>query len=87
MLLIASSRGTVIPSEINGEVNEFFSSQDKVQGQLFLNSTLEKENVECYISIALAKLFNYGNLAWTLPIVPSGDSPLKKTKVEGQVKI
>ena len=76
MILVASSRGTVVPTDICEEANEFYSSQDKVQAQLFLNTKLEKENIECCVSIALTTLFGYGNFIWASPIIPSGLSSM-----------
>ena len=72
MMLIASSQGTVVPSEINEEAVRFFSSPDRIQAQLFIISKLEAEGVECNISSALTTLSSYGNLIWASPITPSG---------------
>jgi len=45
MMLIASSIGNVVPTEINEEAHKFFSSPDRVQSQLFLNSKLYSVNI------------------------------------------
>eukprot|EP00560_Eucampia_antarctica_P001796 CAMPEP_0197841674 /NCGR_PEP_ID=MMETSP1437-20131217/46314_1 /TAXON_ID=49252 ORGANISM="Eucampia antarctica, Strain CCMP1452" /NCGR_SAMPLE_ID=MMETSP1437 /ASSEMBLY_ACC=CAM_ASM_001096 /LENGTH=155 /DNA_ID=CAMNT_0043451465 /DNA_START=832 /DNA_END=1299 /DNA_ORIENTATION=- len=74
MILFALSQGTVVPSKINEEAVRLFSSPDLIQAQLFINSKLEVEGVECNISSALTTVFSYGNLLCAFPITPSGQN-------------
>ena len=76
MMLVAASNGTVKPMEINDEAKEFFRNSDKTQAQLFLNTKLEANKVECTISLALTTLFLYGNFVLPEPTIPSGLSTL-----------
>ena len=76
MMLVASSQGTVVSNEINDQAKKFFASPDRVQAQLFLNTRLEEEGIECTVSTALTTLFTYGNLIWTSTVTPSGLSSM-----------
>jgi hypothetical protein len=72
MMIIASSQGSMVSNEINDEAKKFFASPDRAQAQLFLNTRLEEEGIECTVSTAMTTLFTYGNLIWTSTVTPSG---------------
>ena len=72
MMLVASSQGNVVPSDINDDAKKFFAAPDRVQAQLTLNTLLDQQGIECSISTALSNLFSYGNLIWSSTTTPSG---------------
>jgi hypothetical protein len=76
MILVASSQGSVVPTEINKEALKFFASENRTHAQLYLNSKLESYNVQCTISPALSNLLGYGHLLWTSYFSSSGLSTL-----------
>ena len=76
MMLVAASQGTVVATDINENAKKFFATPDRVQAQLFLNTLLEKDGIECTISTALTTLFSYGNFLWTSTVTPSGLSSM-----------
>ena len=63
-------------NEINDEAKKFFSFPDRVQAQLFLNTILEEEGIECTVCTALTTLFTHGNLIWTSTVTSSGLSSM-----------
>ena len=60
MLLIASSRGNVIPQELNDEAMSFFKLSNFSKAQQYLESYLESKGIECSIPTALANLWLQG---------------------------
>ena len=72
MMLIASSRGSVVPSELNEEAQKFFKMQNFSKAQQYLESHLEAKGIECAIPTAVANLWLQGCLLWTNPLTPSG---------------
>ena len=76
MMLVAASQGTVVATDINDNAKKFFSTPDRVQAQLFLNTLLERDGIECTVSTALTTLLSYGNFIWTSTVTPSGLSSM-----------
>ncbi len=72
MMLVASSRGTVVPSELEEEAMNFFKLSSVSRAQQFLESYLETKNIECTIQTAVANLWLQGCFLWTNPLTPSG---------------
>ena len=60
MMLIASSRGSVIPTELNDEAMGFFKISSFSKAQQFLESHLESQGIECSIPTAVANLWLQG---------------------------
>jgi hypothetical protein len=72
MLLIAASQGEVIPTELNKEAMEFFNQNSVLNAQIFLNSHLESERIECSVSTALTTSLMHGSFLWSSSLTPSG---------------
>ena len=72
MILIASSQGEVVPSELSPEAMEFFSQSSTLHAQIFLNSLLESERIECQISPAMTTSLMHGSFLWSSSLSPSG---------------
>jgi hypothetical protein len=72
MLLLASSQGEAIPSELGKEATEFFSQSTVLNAQIYLNSHLEALKIECSVSSALATSLMHGSLLWVNSLTPSG---------------
>ena len=72
MLLIAASKGNVIPSELSDEAMAFFALSNFSKAQQFLESHLESKGIECSIPTALANLWLQGCFLWLNPLTPSG---------------
>ena len=56
-MLIASSKGDVISTDLNKEALDFFSQSSSLLAQIFLNGFLEARDIDCTISTALAVCF------------------------------
>ena len=72
MLLLASSQGDAIPSELGKEAMEFFSQSTVLNAQIYLNSHLESLKIECSVSSALTTSLMHGSLLWVNSLTPSG---------------
>ena len=72
MMLIASSRGTVIPTSLNDEAMTFFKTSSISKAQQFLENQLEAKGIECTVPTAVANLWLHGCFLWTNPLTPSG---------------
>ena len=72
MMLVASSRGTVVPTELEDEAMNFFKLSSVSKAQQFLESYLESRSIECTIQTAVANLLLQGCFLWTNPLTPSG---------------
>ena len=70
-MLIASSRGSVIPTSINEEAQAFFKSTNFSKAQQFLEINLEAKGIECSIPKAIANLWLQGCFLWMNPLTPS----------------
>ena len=71
-MLIASSRGTMIPKVINDEALAFFKLANFSKAQQYLENYLEARSIECSIPTAVANLWLQGCFLWTNPVTPSG---------------
>ena len=72
MIRVASSRGEVTAMEINETAKEFFKSTTLLNANIFLNSILEGENIDCSISMAMTTALMCGSFLWFNPMTPSG---------------
>ena len=72
MLLIVSSVGEAVLSELNDEAMEFFSQSSVLNAQIFLNSYLENLRIEVSISAAVTSSLQHGSFLWTDNLTPSG---------------
>ena len=72
MLLIASSQGEVVPGELGKPAMEFFQQSSVLNAQIFLNSFLESERIECAVSSALTTALMHGSFLWASSLTPSG---------------
>ena len=72
MMLVASSRGTVVPSELEEEAMNFFKLSSVSRAQQFLESYLETKSIKCTIQTAVANLLLQGCFIWSNPLTPSG---------------
>ena len=72
MLLIASSQGEVIPSTLRDEAMSFFTQSSVLNSQIYLNSILEAEQIECSVSPALTTSLMHGSFLWSNSLSPSG---------------
>ena len=72
MMLVASSRGNVIPTTLNDDAIEFFSQSTSLLAQIHLNSYLESKDIECTVSTALATILMHGSFLWVNSVNPSG---------------
>ena len=75
MLLVASSQGEVVPSELSKEAMEFFAQSSVLHAQIFLNSLLESERIECSVSPAMTTSLMHGSFLWASALTPSGLAP------------
>ena len=57
MILVASSKGSVIPTEPSKESQAFFTLSSASKAQQFLENFLESNNIECTIQTAVANLW------------------------------
>ena len=71
-MLIASSRGSVVPTSINKEAQAFFKSRYFSKAQQFLESHLESKGIECSIPTMVANLWLQGCSMWMNPLTLSG---------------
>ena len=76
MMLIASSRGTVIPTTLNDEAMTFFKISSISKAQQFLENQLEVKGIDCTVPMAVANLWLHGCFLWTKPLTPSGTASL-----------
>ena len=53
MLLIAASQGEVVPTELPQDAMNFFTQSSVLHAQIFLNSMLEMERIDCSITPAM----------------------------------
>jgi len=72
MMLIASSKGTVIPSTLNENAMTFFKISSISKAQQYLENQLEAKSIECAIPTAVANLWLNGCFLWMNPLTPSG---------------
>ena len=72
MMLIASSRGDVVNTNLNDEALDFFSQSSSLLAQIFLNSYLEAKDIVCSISTALTTILMHGSFLWSNAVNPSG---------------
>ena len=72
MLLVAASRGDVIPEAIGDEASAFFKLQNFSKAQQYLESYLESNGIECAVPTAVVNLWHQGCFLWANPITPSG---------------
>ena len=72
MMLVASSRGTVVPTELQDEAMKFFKLSSVSKAQQYLESYLENQSIECTIQTAVANLLLQGCFLWSNPLTPSG---------------
>ena len=72
MMLVASSRGTVVPSELEEEAQKNFKLSSVSKAQQFLESYLETKSIECTIQTAVANLLLQGCFLWSNPLTPPG---------------
>jgi hypothetical protein len=72
MLLVASSHGEVVPTELNEQAMEFFNQSSVLNAQIFLNSHLEALKIDCSISSALTTSLMHGSFLWSSSLTPSG---------------
>ena len=70
MLLIASSRGNVIPTELKDKAMAFFVLSNCSQAQQYLESILELDRIKCSIPTIVANLWLQGYLLWLNPLTP-----------------
>ena len=71
-MLIASSKGDVISTDLNEEALDFFSQSSSLLAQIFLNSFLEARDIDCTILTALATILMHGSMLWSNAVTPSG---------------
>ncbi len=71
-MLIASSRGNVIPTTLNDEALSFFKTTNFSKAQQLLENYLEAREIECSIPTAVANLWLQGCFLWLNPLTPSG---------------
>ena len=72
MMLVASSRDSVVPLSINDEAQAIFKSANFSKAQQFLESYLEAKGVECAIPTAVANLWLQGCFLWMNPLTLPG---------------
>ena len=72
MMLIASSKGSVIPTVLGDEAMAFFKLSSFSKAQQFLESYLESQGIECSVPTAVANLWLQGCFLWLNPLTPSG---------------
>ena len=72
MLLVASSQGEVVPSELPQEAMTLFTQSSVLHAQIFLNSILETERINCAITPAMATSLMHGSFLWASSLTPSG---------------
>ena len=72
MLCVAASQGDVVPTSLGPDAMEFFSQSSVLNAQIYLNSWLESERIECQVSSALATSLMHGSFLWASSITPSG---------------
>ena len=72
ILLMATSLGEAVPSELNPKAMEFFSQPNTLNAQVLLNSLLQAERIDCSISSAMATSLLHGSFLWVNGITPSG---------------
>ena len=72
IFLVASSQGSVVPTNLNEDASAFFKMQNFSKAQQYLESYLETEGIECSIPTAVANLWHQGCILWSNPITPSG---------------
>ena len=71
-MLIALSRGTVIPKTLNNEAISFFKMSNFSKAQQFLEDYLDARGIGCTNSTPVANIWLQGYLLWTNPLTPSG---------------
>ena len=74
MMLIASSRGSVVPTSLSEEAMAFFKISSISKVQQFLETYLEAESIECVIPTAVANLWSQWCFLWMNPLTPSGSA-------------
>ena len=72
MILVASSTTETTLVEINDKAKEFFKSSSTLNANIFLNSYLETDQIECSISSALTTNLLHGSFLWVNAVTPSG---------------
>ena len=71
MILVALSRGLVVPSSINDKAQAFFKGANFSKAQQFLESYMEARGVKCSIPTLVANLWLQGCFLWMNPLTPS----------------
>ena len=72
MILVASSKGDVVGTDVSEEGREFFKQSSSLLAQIFLNSYLEARDIECTITSAQATILLHGSFLWSNAVTPSG---------------
>lgn len=72
MLLIASSRGNVVPTDLNDKAMKFFACSTVSKAKEYLNSYLEQKGIDCRVPTAMATALWNGSFRWEDAISPSG---------------
>ena len=72
MILIAASRGSVIPQKLNDEATAFFKLTNFSRAQQYLESYLESKGIDCAVPTAVENLWLQGCFLWMNPLTPSG---------------
>ena len=72
MLLIASSQGEALPSDLNNDALDFFSQANVLNAQIYLNSLFDSKQIECAVSPALTTSLMHGSFLWASTLTPSG---------------
>ena len=72
MILNASSISGTTMVEVNPQSAEFFKSTSILNANIYLNSTLEEEQIDCSISSALTTSLYHGCFLWSNSLTPSG---------------
>ena len=72
MILVASSSSSITAEEINPQAAEFFRSSSLLHANIFLNSILETEQIDCSISNAMTTSLWHRSMLWQNSVTPSG---------------
>ena len=72
MIMVASSTGGTTAEAINTQAEEFFRSSSLLHANIFLNSILESEQIDCSISNAMTTSLWHGSMLWQNSVTPSG---------------
>lgn len=72
MLLVASSRGDIVPPSLSPEAEKFFHSSSVTKAREELNSRLNKAQLDCTIPTSMANSLLNGVFKWENSTSPSG---------------